>query len=50
MEGVPQSVGGYFYINLGFTDKSCYYVIIPEIEEMIERGIVLYNPDVYYYP
>jgi hypothetical protein len=50
LEGKPQSVGGYFHINLVFIDKKYYYVIIPQIEEMIEMGIKLYKPDKHYYP
>jgi hypothetical protein len=48
--GAPQSVGGLFYIDLSYIDKKYYHVIIPEIEELISRGINLYKPDEYYYP
>jgi hypothetical protein len=48
--GAPKSVGGLFYIDLSYIDKKYYHVIIPEIEELISKGIRLYNPDEYYYP
>jgi hypothetical protein len=47
--GAPQSVGSLFCINLSDIDKKYYHVIIPQIEEMIESGIVLENPDECYY-
>jgi hypothetical protein len=50
LEGAPQSVGGLFYIDLSYIDKKYYHVIIPEIEELISRGINLYKPDEYYHP
>jgi hypothetical protein len=50
LKGAPQSVNGYFYIDLDFIYKKYYHVIIPQIEEMTERGIKLYKPDEYYYP
>jgi hypothetical protein len=48
--GKPQLVKGLFFMNLGDIDKEYYHVIIPEIEEMIESGFGLHNPDLYYYP
>jgi hypothetical protein len=50
LKGAPQSVNGYFYIDLDFIYKKYYHVIIPEIEELISKGINLYKPDEYYYP
>jgi hypothetical protein len=48
--GAPQSVGDYFFIELNYIDKAHYYIIIPEIEEMMERDVKLYRPNEYYYP
>jgi hypothetical protein len=48
--GAPQSIGGMFYINLFDIDKKDYPVIIPEIEELISRGVNLHNPQDCYYP
>jgi hypothetical protein len=42
-------VGGLFVINLGEIDKNYYPVIIPEIEELISKGINVYQPDEHYY-
>jgi hypothetical protein len=50
MVGAPQSVGFLFYIDLSYIYKKYYHVIIPEIEELISKGINLYKPDKYYYP
>jgi hypothetical protein len=50
LEGAPQSVGGDFHIHLGKIDKKYYHVIIPEIEELIYKGIKIYKPEEYYYP
>jgi hypothetical protein len=50
LEGAPHLVGGLFVINLGEIDKNYYPVIIPEIEELISKGINLYKPDEYYHP
>jgi hypothetical protein len=41
--GAPKSVGVLFYIDLSYIDKKYYHVIIPEIEELISKGIRLYN-------
>jgi hypothetical protein len=50
LEGAPQSIGGMLHIDLGYISKYYYHVIIPEIEELISRGINLYKPDKYYQP
>jgi hypothetical protein len=50
LEGAPQSVGGLFYIDLSYIDNKYYHVIIPEIEELIYKGIKIYKPEEYYYP
>jgi hypothetical protein len=50
LNGAPQSVGGKFYIQLKKIDRKYHSIIIPQIEEMIERGIKLYRPEEYYYP
>jgi hypothetical protein len=49
LEGAPQSVGGFFLIDLGDISKDYYHAIIPQIEEMIENGIELHDPNLYYY-
>jgi hypothetical protein len=48
--GAPHSVGCNFFIELNYIDKANYYIIIPEIEEMMEMGVKLYRPNEYYYP
>jgi hypothetical protein len=50
LKGAPQSIGKFFYIDLSDIDKNYYHVIIPEMEELISRGVNLHNPDEYYYP
>jgi hypothetical protein len=50
LTGAPQLVKDFFYIDLSYIDKKYYHVIIPEIEELISRGINLYKPDEYYHP
>jgi hypothetical protein len=50
LEGAPHLVGGLFVINLGDIDKRYHPLIIPEIEEIVYKGIRLYNPEEYYYP
>jgi hypothetical protein len=50
LTGAPQLVKDFFYIDLSYIDKKYYHVIIPEIEELISKGINLYKPDEYYYP
>jgi hypothetical protein len=50
LEGLPESIGGFFYIKLGEIDKKYYHVIIPKIEELSYKGIKLYNQEEYYYP
>jgi hypothetical protein len=50
LKGAPQSIGGTFDINLGEIYEEYYHVIIPEIEELISKGIKIYNPEEYYYP
>jgi hypothetical protein len=50
LEGAPQSVKGTFDINLGKIDYYYQGLIILQIEEMIERGIEIGDPDNYYYP
>jgi hypothetical protein len=48
--GSPNSLGGNFFINLNHIDERHYPVIIPQIEEMMEKGIKIDNPETYYYP
>jgi hypothetical protein len=50
LEGAPEVIGGTFDINLGEIYEEYYHVIIPEIEELISKGIKIYNPGEYYYP
>jgi hypothetical protein len=41
---------GCFNIDLGDINQEYCHAIIPEIEEIMKRGIKLFNPDEYYYP
>jgi hypothetical protein len=48
--GAPQSVGNLFHIDLSFISKEHYQIIIPQMEELIERGIKINKPEKFYYP
>jgi hypothetical protein len=50
LKGAPQLVEGVFYIKLDEIDISYFPVIIPQIEELIEKGIKLHRAEDFYYP
>jgi hypothetical protein len=40
----------FFFIKLSHIDKAYYHIIIPQIEELISKGIKPYKPEDYYHP
>jgi hypothetical protein len=46
----PIEIGICLCIDFKYIPKENYHIIIPEIEELISRGIELLQPDIFYYP